>query len=99
MPDPIEYLPEGQTGRHRTEDERERAKFYSSKRWRAYRKAKLAKTPLCERCRARGIIRAANTVHHKVERLINPKLTFAWDNLESVCASCHTIHHNASRAR
>jgi 5-methylcytosine-specific restriction protein A len=80
-------------------DSRERAAFYNSARWVKHRKAYLAKHPLCERCRAAGNIKAASVVHHKVDRLDDPSRAWDWTNFEALCKSCHSTHHNATRAR
>jgi 5-methylcytosine-specific restriction enzyme A len=80
-----------------TEEERERRAFYSSKRWQKHRKAFLAIHPLCAHCQAKGRITAARIVHHKVERLADPKLAWDWSNFEALCSPCHTEHHNAHR--
>lgn len=36
----------------------------NTERWRRLRRAKLSRDPLCEDCKAKGIIRAATEVHH-----------------------------------
>ena len=56
--------------------------------WRKLREAKLKANPLCERCGA-----PASVVHHKDHNQYND----FWDNLESVCRSCHEQHHGRKR--
>lgn len=92
MPDRIPYLAEPRPPVVDL-DARERMAFYSSKRWARVRRAFLAKNPLCARCGAKGLIRAARIVHHNVERLSDPKLAWAWSNFEALCSPCHTAHH------
>ncbi len=84
-------------GRHRDYDrharDRDSARFYCSARWRTLRLSKLRQDPLCERCKAQGTLVPATIVHHKVERRDEPELELEWDNLESLCPSCHSRHH------
>ena len=79
--------------------ERERRAFYSGKRWRRVRALKLSRDPLCESCRAEGRVVAANTVHHRLERLDRPDLAYSLPKLASSCAACHTRYHNRMRQR
>jgi 5-methylcytosine-specific restriction protein A len=70
----------------------EHNKLYDSPLWRRLRAKYLASTPLCERCQANRPPRdtPANTVHHKKAHGDNMDLFLAWDNLESICQSCHS---------
>jgi 5-methylcytosine-specific restriction enzyme A len=80
------------------EELRERNRFYGSVPWRKLRAAFLAENPLCLRCAAEGREGVPATVaHHVVERLDDPDRALDWDNLEALCASCHTNHHNSGR--
>lgn len=54
---------------------------------------KLRTDPLCERCKALGDLVPATMVHHKLERADHPDLELELENLESLCASCHSRHH------
>lgn len=78
-------------------------KFYTSKTWQKTRKAyKKSVGGLCERCRAKGIVKPGVIVHHKKwltrERIKNPEYTLSWDNLELVCRDCHAeIHKDVRR--
>ena len=73
--------------------------FYVSWAWRKCRKAFAeSKGNVCERCLKRGIIEVGSRdrpleVHHKVPLTVHnihdPTVTFAWDNLELLCKSCH----------
>ena len=45
--------------------------------------------PLCEQCEAEGRTTAAHDVHHKVKVRHDKTLVYDWDNLMSVCRSCH----------
>lgn len=74
-----------QYDRYRIEDHA----FYTSTRWIRVRLDKLSINPLCEECERHGIVTAADTVHHKQERIDRPDLSLDLDNLESVCRQCH----------
>ena len=67
-------------------------KFYASAQWRKVRKLKLQQDPLCEICERQHVVKAATIVHHKQE-IKQGGDPFAWDNIESVCASCHMRLH------
>jgi 5-methylcytosine-specific restriction endonuclease McrA len=69
-------------------------KFYNNKTWKKCREAyKQSVYGLCERCGQPG-----DEVHHKIyltpENINNPDITLNWDNLELLCATCHSIEHN-----
>ena len=73
-------------------------KFYKSKSWERCRSAYIKyKGGLCERCFAKGIIKAGVIVHHKEYitpyNINNPKITTDYDNLELLCLDCHNIEH------
>jgi 5-methylcytosine-specific restriction protein A len=61
---------------------------YSTQRWQRLRLSKLRATPLCEYCTP-GREQPASQVDHKtpVKEGGDP---WAWDNLASCCASCHS---------
>ena len=62
-----------------------RYRYYRSPAWKALRKRKVKRSPLCERCELRGRIVRAEEVHHKDGDWRNP----ADANLVSLCATCH----------
>lgn len=75
--------------------------IYNSREWHDLRIAKLRANPLCEECLKQGISTSANQVHH-----IHPiedshsvqemrKWAFMWENLQSLCPSCHAAIHKA----
>lgn len=72
-------------------------------RWRKLRKLKLANNPFCEVCYQRGIIEPATEVHHitpietysKYEDM--RRLAYDYDNLMSVCHTCHRELHKKMR--
>jgi 5-methylcytosine-specific restriction enzyme A len=63
--------------------------LYKRAIWLRTRKRKLQEKPLCERCEAKGFVRAANVVNHRVPHKGDLNLFLDWDNLESVCKECH----------
>lgn len=66
--------------------------FYVSGVWKKMRSAKLANDPLCERCAAVNVVKAASEVHHKLARREHPLLELVYENLESVCRRCHRFY-------
>lgn len=78
----------------------ERHRFYHTKEWKQLRKKKVAKTPYCERCKAKGVYRPVEIVHHKIEIEQDWSKRLEIDNLESVCRSCHNeIHSNSDKKK
>lgn len=79
-------------------------KFYKSRQWQHCRQAYIKSVGgLCERCLAKGVIKPAEMVHHKVyisEKNINdPTVTLNWDNLEALCNDCHAEEHSKRAKR
>lgn len=79
-------------------------KMIGGARWRALRNAYLAEHPQCEECRAHGIYRAANCVHHIVPcETANSlrqmeMLMYSVSNLRALCTQCHSDIHAAERS-
>jgi len=72
--------------------------FYNSKQWKRCRTLfKQVKDGLCERCLKKGIYRPGDEVHHKIwltpENINDPEITLSFNNLELLCASCHSHEH------
>jgi len=72
--------------------------FYNSKQWKKCREAyKLSVNGLCERCLKNGKYVPGDEVHHKVyltpHNINDPMVTLSFDNLELLCASCHSKEH------
>ena len=67
--------------------------FYNSPAWVKLRTLKLSQAPMCERCIRDNRLVEATVVHHKVEIDADPSLRLDIDNLESLCASCHSRLH------
>lgn len=76
--------------------------FYNSTAWKRCREAYRKKAGgLCERCKEKGLITAADAVHHKTYitplNVTDPNITLNFDNLELLCRSCHEIEHRRRR--
>ena len=73
-------------------------KFYNSEKWKMARAEKLNQVGyICERCKKRGIIKAAYIVHHKtyinVNNVNDVDITLNPSNLEALCHPCHNTEH------
>lgn len=69
--------------------------FYNSPAWKALRNYKFgAADGLCERCLAKGIVRAAREIHHIVPIEIDYSKRLDYDNLIALCSDCHNKIHN-----
>jgi 5-methylcytosine-specific restriction endonuclease McrA len=65
-------------------------KFYDSSAWRALRKLKLQRNPMCEICFAYGRLTEATIVDHIVAVRDSYEGRLDIENLQSVCLSCHS---------
>lgn len=77
--------------------------FYKTKQWQQCRNAYLKSVGgLCEECEKRGIMRAADIVHHRVHlddiNVNNPAISMNFKNLKAVCRDCHGIEHRRDPA-
>jgi 5-methylcytosine-specific restriction protein A len=73
-------------------------KFYWSKEWRALRSLKIQDNPLCEECERNGKLTPGHAVDHIIPVIDRPDLALDYDNLQTLCTSCHsrkTILENA----
>lgn len=79
-------------------------RLLNDKRWKTLRIQYLQTHPLCERCKAEGIITAAVDVHHRkpVEEARTPQdmeaRCFDWLNLQALCVRCHILTHQEQRS-
>ena len=74
--------------------------IYNSREWKELRIAKLRSTDgLCEECLKEGIVTSARCVHHIIPietartKEEMRRLAFDWNNLMSLCKSCHARIH------
>ena len=74
-----------------------RQKAYNSTAWRKLRTYHIKTEPLCQMCLSRGIIRPADSVHHKLSPFRNGEVDWTLfldpDNLLSICRQCHGEEH------
>ena len=63
-------------------------RIYDRKRWLRLREAKLARDPLCEYCLPKYVTPATQVDH--VQSVSNGGDMWAWSNLKSACATCHS---------
>lgn len=77
-----------------------RKRAYADSRWcgrRGVRKAYFSLHPLCEECLKKGIVRAGESVHHKVSPFkgnnVDWSLMLDFNNLETLCRECHGLLH------
>ena len=79
-------------------------RLLNSKRWKMLRQEYLRAHPLCERCKAEGLIRSAIDVHHKVpvesaHTLAEmEQLAFDWHKLQAPCILFHASILKADRS-
>ena len=79
---------------------KDKADIYNSREWKELRIAKLRSTNgLCEECLKHNIVTSARCVHHIVPietartKDEMRRLAFDWNNLMSLCKSCHARIH------
>ena len=65
--------------------------IYQSARWKRFSIRCLHEEPLCQRCRALGIVEIAVHSHHKIKLSQRPDLAFVRTNIMSVCQPCHRV--------
>lgn len=79
-----------------TPERRADGAFYSSARWRKFRRMIATAQPMiCEECKRRGRIAVGQELDHIVPRKVAPELTFDPDNVQWLCRA----HHNEKRAK
>jgi len=82
-----------------TKRKQEYQEIYQDKRWLKLRNHKRRVDPLCERCEKMNHVTPMKEVHHRKpfqegrNKAEIEELAFDWENLESVCASCHEARH------
>lgn len=68
--------------------------FYNTRDWKRLRQKKYSDADgLCERCKARGIVREGREVHHIVPLDKDWSLRLDYDNLILLCSDCHAEAH------
>ena len=77
----------------RSREDKKEQRFYDSAAWKRFRAMKLAEQPLCERHLAKGETVVATTVHHQEEIREGGAWLPSFDEVESLCRSCHSKEH------
>ena len=67
---------------------KEIAAFYHTTQWRKLAKAHKAAHPLCVECQKEGRIKAVEVTDHIIA-MEDGGCSNCWDNLQSLCHSCH----------
>lgn len=75
------------------------SRYTNDARWKRVRARKLAMTPNCERCTARGKSVPATDVHHKDGLGLAGPEGYDIANTESLCHSCHSSHTANARPK
>ena len=73
--------------------------FYDSPGWQAFRRWKLATSPLCEFCLGVDRLTSATLVHHKTPLRDDWSQALDPANAKSACDPCHSRHHRKSPSR
>jgi 5-methylcytosine-specific restriction enzyme A len=63
--------------------------LYNTSRWKKLRKQFLQEHPLCEECKAKGVIKAATVVDHIEAHKGDGELFWNQNNWQALCKSCH----------
>ena len=72
--------------------------FYTSKHWRRMQKQVLKDNHWeCQRCKKKGLVVTATTVHHKQYLRQHPELALEKENLEAICEKCHYEEHHKKK--
>lgn len=88
MPNHFKKLPQPWKLKRIRKQKVDNSKFYQSGQWRKVRKLYVEENPLCVHCLDRGLTTAVQEVDHiKPLRLCGAKFDF--ENLQSLCKSCH----------
>jgi 5-methylcytosine-specific restriction protein A len=64
-------------------------RVYDKAQWKRLRLLKLRASPLCEDCRAAGVVRPATVVDHVVPIKFGGERFPGLEGLRSLCAACH----------
>lgn len=67
---------------------------YKTKKWQRLRRTKILNDPLCEMCLKNNDVKKAEIIHHIKDGQLFKELFFDYDNLMSVCRSCHNKIHS-----
>lgn len=79
------WVSERPSQERRKEDDQ---KFYNSRPWRRTSKRYRIQNPLCAECERNGLVTSADCVDH-IRPIQQGGAKWNWDNLQSLCHSCH----------
>ena len=72
----------------------EKAVFYTSAKWKRFRKCILIRDDYtCQRCKRYGRLTPAREVHHIKHLEDFPELAYDPQNCVSLCRACHNMQH------
>lgn len=72
--------------------------FYTSPVWRRTQARILKENHYeCSRCKAKGLVVRARTVHHRKYLRDHPELALEDENLEPICERCHYDEHHRKK--
>lgn len=81
------------TDKNKTYHERYQ-QFYNSSEWKALRNYKFGQADgLCEKCKKKGIVRAAREIHHVISIDEDWSKRLDYENLIALCPECHNAEH------
>ena len=63
--------------------------WYNTRQWQTLRALHIDQHPICEHCKAKGVIKQADHVDHKLSRTLCPDRELDGTNLQSLCIKCH----------
>lgn len=72
---------------------------YNTSAWERLRKMHLREEPLCRFCKAMGRMVEGQVVDHIVKVQDRPDLAFDPDNLQTLCATCHSAAKQREEVR
>ena len=65
--------------------------FYKRGAWLALRRLVLLRDPMCVQCLKENRLTESRHVDHVISRATRPDLEMDADNLQGLCASCHSV--------
>lgn len=65
--------------------------LYTSNKWRKLSKRHKKEFPCCKRCLDRDVVTPVDISDHIVPVEVAPEKAFDWQNIQSLCLSCHNV--------
>jgi 5-methylcytosine-specific restriction enzyme A len=79
--------------------DREADRFYKSLEWKRVRARVLEYSPLCTKCKDKGILTLATDVHHVEALRKNWERRIDVSNLEAICKPCHNRERHKEKGK